>query len=298
MKRLIVAAICLLFASPAFAQKVGDTVVVIAEKRAQLKSRSEVVGTVPRGNHLRVDQVNAEWFWVFGEGKKGWINRSDVIHIDRAIDFFTAAIRRNPIADDYEIRGSAWEAKGEYDKAISDHNEAIRLDPKFAAAYNSRGHAWKAKREIDKAISDHNEAIRLDPKFAAAYNSRGNAWKFKGEIDKAISDYNEAIRLDPKDAHLYNQIAWIQATHQIPRYRDGRKAVENATKACELTDWKNDSWIDTLAAAYAENGDFSEAVRWQQKAIELASSEKLKADYRSRLSLYQARKPYRAGVVF
>ena len=258
MKRLVVAVSFVLFASPAFAQKVGDTVVVIAEKRAELQSGRSVVGTVFRGNHLRVDDVNGEWFWVNWMGTKGWVNRSDVIHIDRAIDFFTTAIRRHPTAGDYSSRGTVW---------------------------------WK-KGELDIAIGDYNEAIRLDPKDDAAYNNRGTAWYGKGQYDKAISDWNEAIRLVPKWARPYNIRAWLYASCPDGRFRNGRKAVENARKACELTDWKHANNIDTLAAAYAEDGSFSEAVRWQQKAIDLAPANQ-KADFRSRLSLYQARKPYR-----
>ena len=67
---------------------------------------------------------------------------------------------------------------------------------------------------------------------------------------------------------------------------------KDATKACELTDWKNEGWIDTLAAAYAESGDFTNAIKWQQKATELASAEE-KADYHSRLALYKSGEPYR-----
>ena len=105
-----------------------------------------------------------------------------------------ARSRSTPSA--YNNRGRLGDKK-EYDKAIADYNEAIRLDPKYAGAFNNRGNAWYDKKEYDKAIADYNEAIRLDPKIAAAFNNRGIAWYDKKEYDKAIADYNEAIRLDP-----------------------------------------------------------------------------------------------------
>ena len=90
------------------------------------------------------------------------------------------------------------DTKGEYDKAIADHDKAIGLDPKYARAYDGRGNVWYAKREYDKAIADYDEAIRLDPKYAMAYDNRGDASRAKQEYDKAIADYNKAIEIDPK----------------------------------------------------------------------------------------------------
>ena len=122
---------------------------------------------------------------------------------------------------------------------------------------------------------------------------RGYARSAKNEYEKAIADYNEAIRLDPKDHNAYNGRAWLWATCPDAKYRDGKKAVESATKACELSAWKDPNNIDTLSAACAEAGDFDVAVKWQSKAVELLSDEKEKEDYRSRLKLYQEKKPYR-----
>jgi hypothetical protein len=77
-----------------------------------------------------------------------------------------------------------------------------------------------------------------------------------------------------------------------PKYRDGTKAVANATKSCELDSWKNPNHIDTLAAAYAEAGNFAAAIEWQTKALGMAAV-KAKSELLSRLELYKARKPYR-----
>jgi tetratricopeptide (TPR) repeat protein len=91
-------------------------------------------------------------------------------------------------------RGSRALGTQDYDRAIEDFNEAIRLDPEYTDAYINRGRAWYVKKEYDKAIKDYDEAIRLEPKHnSAAYIYRGRAWYAKKEYDKAIEDYDRAI---------------------------------------------------------------------------------------------------------
>ncbi len=165
----------------------------------------------------------------------------------------------------------------------------------WMACYN-RGTLYLKKGESDDAIADYNQAIRLDPKFAKAYTNRGVAHADKGELDKAIADYNQAIRFDPKFAKAYNNLAWIFATHPDPQIRDGAQAVRLAERACQLTNYKAPSLLDTLAAAYAEAGQFENAVKTAQKAVQLAraaKSKKLAKNIQSRLDLYKANRPYR-----
>jgi tetratricopeptide (TPR) repeat protein len=189
--------------------------------------------------------------------------------------------------------GDSDEASADYDKAIADYDEVIRLDPKDVFAYTYRGSAYQGKGDYDKAIADHDEAIRLDPKGAKAYEIRGAAYHDKGDYDKAIGDYDEAIRLDPKYALPYNSFAWLLGTCPQVSFRDGKKAINYATKACELS--KDPTFVDTLAAAYAEAGDFKQAIKWETKYLETPNlSEKDTTDGKSRLALYQAHKPYHA----
>jgi tetratricopeptide (TPR) repeat protein len=136
--------------------------------------------------------------------KRGWdfYQKRDY---DKAISDYNEAIRLNPnYAEAYNNRGIVYDDKKEYDEAISDYNEAIRLNPNYAWPYNNRGSAYTSKKEYDKAISDLNEAIRLDPNNALAYNNRGYVYFNKRDYDKAISDLNEAIRLDPNLVRAYN----------------------------------------------------------------------------------------------
>jgi Flp pilus assembly protein TadD len=146
------------------------------------------------------------------------------------------------------------------------------------------------------AIRDYDEAIKLDPKDALAYAGRGVALATKGDFDKALIDCAAALIVDPNEPFAYIRIAWVRATCPVPKFRNGEVAVSMATKACELTAWKDRKYLGVLAAAYAEQEDFANAVKWQTTALELATAETAEPDKqlgRECLELYRAGKPYR-----
>ena len=86
------------------------------------------------------------------------------------------------------LRGLAWRARKEPDKAIADFSDAIRLEPKDAGDFNNRGLVWEEKRDYDKAIADFDAAIRLEPK-CEIYNNRGLVWFARKDSDKALADF-------------------------------------------------------------------------------------------------------------
>ena len=100
-----------------------------------------------------------------------------------------------------------------------------------SVAFFNRGATRSNKKDYDRAIQDYDEAIRLDPKFKIAFNNRGVACNNKKDFDRAIKDFDEALRLDPTFAAALNNKAWLLASCPEKRYRDGKKAVELATKA-------------------------------------------------------------------
>jgi tetratricopeptide (TPR) repeat protein len=132
--------------------------------------------------------------------------------------------------------------------------------------------------------------------LARAYHHRGKRAEHQGgDYSEVIADYESAMRICPGYAPVFNDLGNLLASCPVAELRDGVKAAQNATKACELTNWKDYRYISTLAAACAEAGDFDSALKWQKEAIGLLPGDKgslLHASYESRLQLYQSDKPY------
>jgi tetratricopeptide (TPR) repeat protein len=214
---------------------------------------------------------------------------------DRAIRDYSEAIRfASGDAITYNSRGMARKAKKDYEQAIRDYSNAIQFDPRWSDAYFNRGNAYKSLKDYDRAIDDYSQAIRLEPKWSDAYFNRANARRTKKDYAQAVSDYREVIRLYPKDADASSGLAWVLATCPDANVRDGRKAVEQATRACELTSWEAPYFLAVLGAAWAELGEFDEAIKWQQQALKSARYDRADGDKaRQRIGLYENRTPYR-----
>jgi Tfp pilus assembly protein PilF len=162
-----------------------------------------------------------------------------------------------------------------------------------ATAHNGLGWALLHQGRIEEAATQFDEAIRRDAGLPLARFGMGSVRSSQGRIEEALSQFDEAIRLKPGFAEVYNERAMILAAGPDPRYRDGKQAVAAATRACELTGFSQPSYLDTLAAAHAEAGDFAAAAAWQEKAIGLVRDQRRRDAFRSRLELYRAGRPYR-----
>jgi tetratricopeptide (TPR) repeat protein len=214
---------------------------------------------------------------------------------DKAIKDFSEAIRLDPKNPTSHVRrGMAYDMKMESDEAIKDYTEAIRLDPNNPKLFVLRAVAYSKVRQNGMAVKDCEEAIRLDPNYSAAYVERGAAHADEREYEKALEDYKHALQLKPNSSVAYYKLAWLRATCPRDQLRNGREALDDAKRACELSDWDDAHNLEALAAAYAENGDFIEAVKWQKKALENQKYGKQEAtEAQMRLRRYQEKKPYR-----
>lgn len=148
---------------------------------------------------------------------------------NKAIADYDEAIRLDSEhVDAYNNRANVYCELGQYERAIDDFNEAIRLDPEYALVYYNRGNTYRVLGQYERAIDDFNEAIRLDPQYAEAYDNRGVAYLLLGQYERAINDYDEAIRLDPEVANGYvlRAIAYTYIGMDAKAQQDVNRAVE------------------------------------------------------------------------
>jgi tetratricopeptide (TPR) repeat protein len=159
---------------------------------------------------------------------KGFVERGNSFSAkkdyDKAIADFTEAIRLDPkFADAYARRAYAYQVKGQNDEAITDSTKALELDPKSFLAFYGRGIARMHRKDFGKAVEDFTEAIRLEPNSSRSSYWRGSAYAAKGNYEQAIGDYTTTIRLDPKWAAAYRK-------RSAAYDKQGKKALAKADR--------------------------------------------------------------------
>jgi tetratricopeptide (TPR) repeat protein len=179
---------------------------------------------------------------------------------------------------------------------ISDTSQVLTQAPGNAQAYSLRGYTRLRKGEPDLALADFSEAIRLAPKDRYSYCQRAQIYHGKEQYELELKDYDEVIRRDPENpanCDTYQKRAWLRVTVPDPKLRDPAVALESASKACEITGWKNVESLVTLAAVQSNVDDFDAAIKTLDKAIGLLDEgdPRMRA-CREMQESYRQRKPY------
>lgn len=247
---------------------------------------------------------------------------------DNAIADFSTTIWRDPrsrlaLAE----RSACYQHKGEPERALADLDEMTRLDPNDALAHALRADIWQTNGKPEEAAEAAALAIRLDPKLPLAHDVRGRIFAARKDDEQADREFKEAERLEPdhvldilqgayaferrrdyklaelefrevaerfpRSSKAHNAIAWFLATCPEAQRRNGKEAVHFATLACELSQWNDSAVLDTLAAAYAETGDFDRAVKFVKQALSRNPDDDERKELEAHLTAFQHRQPWR-----
>jgi len=203
-----------------------------------------------------------------------------------------AAQPDNPAA--LELRGLMAADAGNYAAAIRDFTTLAGRPQQDPLIFGQLGMLQLAAKRPRAAIVWFSKALELDESQFLSRRGRSDALISIGKHADAVKDLEQARELKPDDSGVLNNLAWLLATSPDDDLRDGKRAIKLATKACEETEWKAAHIISTLAAGYAETGDFAKARELSQKAVAADGGtggidEQLKKEQQS----YVAEKPWR-----
>jgi tetratricopeptide (TPR) repeat protein len=207
-------------------------------------------------------------------------------------DLDTALKSRPGLAPALELRAILAAGSGDLEQAINDFEELLKVAPDNAELLAQLGILHSAERKPQRAIERFTQALEVDKSMFPALRGRADAYLGIGKQAEAIADYEVALKLKPKDPGVLNNLAWVLATSPDDKLRDGKRSIELATEGCKVTDYKQAHILSTLAAAYAETGDWDKALEWSKKAVE-TGDESVLDQLKKELASYQEKKPWR-----
>jgi len=248
---------------------------------------------------------------------------------DEAFGQFEKALRANPEhAKAHCNIGIVFYNRGEIDNSIASYKRAIEIDPEYVNAHYRLGQALSDKGQIDEAIEHFHEVLRLDPKhpmvnyhLAAIYHKRGDLEQMVkhciaglavtpgfvelrinlartlsrlGRMRECVEQYYKVLEYQPERIDVLDHLARILATSNDPEVANAQDALKFAELACSLQDYKNAYLLDTLGIAYAASGDFDNAIKYSEQAIQRAGGDKkLSGEVKKRIELYKSGRPYK-----
>jgi tetratricopeptide (TPR) repeat protein len=199
---------------------------------------------------------------------------------DSAISHFETAleIRSRNAAAHYNFGGalientlaSALARKGRLSEAIGHYEKAMKLRPDYGDPYFNLGSVLFQQGRTDEAIAQWQKALATQPNDAGFHTALGDAFLQRGLQKDAIAEYEHAARISPHDPMARNNLAWLLATSSDASIRDGNRAIEVAKQTVQLSGGKDPNYLRTLAATYAEVGQFSEAIATAEQAMQIA----------------------------
>jgi tetratricopeptide (TPR) repeat protein len=217
--------------------------------------------------------------------------------LDEALVHALEASRISPKFAEAQLQaGLILEAKGKLDDALRQYRGAVALRQNWPLTRKKLADLLARTGKAPEAIEQYSAILQMTPEDAESHRRIAELFANEKNAAQAIAHYRAAIRLDANEAEAFNNLAWIYASDPQSDIRNGKEAVALATRACELTGYKQPLFVGTLAAAYAEAGQLDEAVRTAEQAASLARAAGLSdlAATNERLkNLYAEKKTFR-----
>ncbi len=192
--------------------------------------------------------------------------------------------------------GNALARKGRLGEAIVHLRQAVEFQPDYADAHYNLGTALFQNGALDEAIAEWRKTLSIHPNDGGTHTSLGNALVQKGHLREAIGHYEAALQLEADPILPLNNLAWVLSVASDDALRNGARAVKLAREANRLSNENNPVFVRTLAAAYAEAGEFEEAIQTARRALQLASDlgeRRFANRIQEDVDLYQRRTPLR-----
>ena len=197
----------------------------------------------------------------------------DLGRTEEAIAQFHEALRSDPtFALTHNNLGNAMLNLGRTEEAIAQYHEALRINPTLELARNNLRNVLLEQQRTEHEIAQYREILRDNSANAAAQNHLAFLLLQQGQTEEAITHFQKALDLLPDNQEIQNSLAWVLATASQPSLRNGARALELAQKANSASGGTNPIYLRTLAAAYAEVGDFRDAVQTAQSALQMVEA--------------------------
>jgi len=171
------------------------------------------------------------------------------------------------------LKSMIFAADENFAEAIKTLQHILRANPSNVDIRLQIASYYVADERPRRAIRVLTEILADDEDSWQALRGRGDALLSVGKHAEAIKDYEKALKMQPEHQSILNNLAWVLATSPKDEVRDGKRSVELALKACEVTDYKAAYILSTLGASYAESGNFEKAIEWSTKAVELTEKD-------------------------
>ena len=212
--------------------------------------------------------------------------------LEKALADVDLVLEKQPSIAAHRIRSEVLAKMDRLDEAIEEMERVSEAMPQQPDLKMQLALYYLVDNQTQKAIEVYTDVINVDKENFLAFRSRGDAYLSIGQHAKAVADFEEALKREPKDIPVLNNLAWVLATSPDEEVRDGPRAIKLATQACELSNYAKPHILSTLAAAYAESGDFETAIKWSQKAVDMEDPEHGE-QLAHELASYQEKKPWR-----